>query len=352
MCYRKYALSFLSFLLEKPDFCAGVRFFTFLTSPFLSLFVGPMNDLSVRVVLQRCIDYDRAAIRGRIEIALGHLGRAGGMHGKTVLLKPNLISGSGSQLSCTHPQFIAGVAACFLDCGAKVIVGDSPAFGSATKVCEKRGVAQALKGLDVKIVDFAIPVQQRLAGGLTVTLAREALECDLFVNLPKVKAHNQLYVTLAVKNIFGIVKGVNKAMLHMVHGSSHHDFAGIILDLLEILPPQIHLADGIVAMHRSGPLDGEPLPFSCVAAAESAVALDTALLTALELDPHCSPLWQLAAKRRLVGCDIDTLNYPELLPKDFFGSGFVAPTGLNPIRFNPLRFFRGLVKRAMLKIRP
>ncbi|MDK9707445.1 MAG: DUF362 domain-containing protein [Desulforhopalus sp.] len=309
-----------------------------------------MNDLSLQVVLQRCVNYERATVTSRVEAALGHLGRTAGMHGQTVLLKPNLISGGGPPLSCTHPQFVAGVAACFLDRGAKVLVGDSPAFGSATKVCEKQGISRALRGMGVKIVDFAHPLPQKLAGGLTVTLAREALECDLFVNLPKVKAHNQLYVTLAVKNLFGIVKGVNKAMLHMVHGASHQGFAGIILDLIETLPPQVHLADGIVAMHRSGPLDGEALPLSCMAAAESAVALDTALLAALELNPHRSPLWQVAAKRCLAGSDADTITYPELCPKDFFGSGFVAPASLNPIRFNPLRFFRGLVKRVILKI--
>ena len=45
---------------------------------------------------------------------------------------------------------------------------------------------------------------------MTVTVAREAMECDIFVGLPKIKAHNQMYMTLAVKNIFGIVKGVQQ----------------------------------------------------------------------------------------------------------------------------------------------
>lgn len=310
-----------------------------------------MNDPSLQVVLQRCVDYDRVAITALVENALRRLGRIDGLHGQVVLLKPNLISSSGSSLACTHPQFIAGVAACFLDHGAKILLGDSPALGSAAKVCEKLGISKAIKGMNVKVVDFSTPLQKQLAGGLTVTLAREALECDLFVGLPKVKAHNQMYMTLAVKNLFGIVKGVNKALLHMVHGSTHHGFAEIILDLLEVLPPQIHLADGIVAMHRSGPLDGGPLPLYCIAAANSAVAMDTALLTSLELNPRLSPLWHVASMRKLVGSDAAGIGYPTLVPEDFYGSGFVAPSGLNPVRFNPLRFVRGLMRRVMLKVR-
>ncbi len=309
-----------------------------------------MNDPSLQVVLQRCAEYDRDAIAAMVEVALLRLGHTGGLHGQIVLLKPNLIS-SGPSLACTHPEFIAGVAACFLDHGAKIVLGDSPALGSAARVCEKQGILRALQGMNVKIIDFSTPLQKRLAGGLTVTLAQEAFECDLFVGLPKVKAHNQMYMTLAVKNLFGIVKGVNKAMLHMRHGSTHLGFSGIILDLLDILPPQIHLADGIWAMHKSGPLDGAPLPFYCMAAANSAVVMDTALLTALELDPRRCPLWQVAATRKLEGSDPGSIGYPELCPEAFHGSGFLAPSDLNPIRFDPWRFFKGLVNRAMLKVR-
>ncbi|KJR98413.1 MAG: hypothetical protein VR65_20525 [Desulfobulbaceae bacterium BRH_c16a] len=309
-----------------------------------------MNDLVLQVVLQRCAVYEQSAIKAIVETAMSALAESN-FHGKTVLLKPNLISG-GVGLACTHPQFIAAVAACFLDCGARVRLGDSPAFGSAERVCRKLGITQALQGMDVRFVEFSTPVRKRLAGGVTVTVAQEALDCDLLVGLPKVKAHNQMYVTLGVKNIFGVVSGVNKAMLHMVHGNSHSNFAGIILDLLDILPAQLHLADGVLAMHISGPLDGSPLPLACIAAAKSPVAMDTALLQALELDPRQSPLSQEAAARKLVGSEGGDIVCPILLPQHFHGSGFIAPMDLDKVRFNPFRFWRGMMKRFMLKIRP
>lgn len=309
-----------------------------------------MDSRALQVALQRCDSYDRSAIAECIDLVMRSIGPLDSFHGTTVLLKPNLISSNGPSLACTHRGFVAGAAMWFLDQGAQVLVGDSPAFGSAAKVCQKQGISLALQGLDVKLVDFASPVRMELAGGETVTIAREALECDLFVGLPKIKAHKQMFVTMAVKNIFGVVKGVNKAMLHMVHGDSHDRFAGILLDIVSLLPSQLHLADGIEAMHRSGPLDGSLLPLNCMAAARCPVALDTTMLTLLELDQTSSPLWRIAAQRGLTGSKIDHLHYPLLAPQDFHGSGFMAPAVLNGIRFNPFRFLLGLVKRVVLRI--
>jgi uncharacterized protein (DUF362 family) len=309
-----------------------------------------MNSSTLQVVLQRCDSYDRSVIAELIDLVMCHFEHLGSLHGTTVLLKPNLISSSGPGLACTHGGFVAGVALWFLGQGAKVLVGDSPAFGSAVKVCQNQRISEALQGLDVKLIDFISPVRIELSSDCAVTVAREALECDLFVGLPKIKAHKQMFVTMAVKNVFGIVKGVNKAMLHMVHGDSHARFAAIILDLVSLLPSQLHLADGIEVMHRSGPLDGSSLALNCLAAARCPVALDTAMLSVLELDPNKSPLWLAAAQRGLAGSDLDNHRYPLLSPQNFHGSGFEAPVALNGIRFNPFRFLLGLVKRVVLKV--
>lgn len=308
-----------------------------------------MKTTSHRVVLQSCDSYDRFVLAERIDLSMKHIDPFDSLYGKTVLLKPNLISSSGPRLACTHGGFVAGAALWFLEQGAKVLVGDSPAFGSAAKVCQQQGISAALQGLDVKLVDFVSPVRMTLAGGCSVTVAREALACDVFVGLPKIKAHSQMFVTMAVKNMFGIIKGVNKAMLHMVHGDGHDLFAGIILDLLSLFPCQLHLADGIEVMHGSGPLDGDPLTLNCLAASRCPVALDTALLDLLQLNRTKSPLWRLAAARGMDGSDGNHLCYPLLSPQDFHGSGFMPPDTLNSIRFNPLRFLRGLLKRALLQ---
>ncbi len=309
-----------------------------------------MNGPLSQVLLRRSNAYEHQSVAGFVEDSLRLLIGVSTLHGRTVLLKPNLISASGPDHAVTHPRFIAAVAAVLRDCGARVRLGDSPAFGSATRVCARRGIDRLLADLGVEIVDFDHAELCTLSSGLQLPVAREALHCDLLVGLPKVKAHNQMYVTLGVKNCFGVVRGVRKAMLHMSHGASHQGFAEILCELPGLLPRQLHLADGIVAMHRSGPLDGDPLPLYCMAAAASPVALDSALLAVLELDPRQSPLWRAAARGQLPGADPSHLVFPGETPGAFHGHGFIAPAELNPVRFSLLRLMRGMGRRVLLRL--
>lgn len=302
------------------------------------------------VFLTPCNSYnatDISEIVDRISLETGFFST---LQGATVLLKPNLISGRGIGLSCSHPEFVAGVALWFKEQGANVKVGDSPAFGTARSVCQSRKIDKILNNFGIEIIEFSTPIEKKLPCGRTVNVAAEALECDYFIGLPRVKAHNQMYVTLAVKNVFGIVKGINKAMLHMTCDNDHTQFSNIILGLLDILPPQLHFIDGIEVMSESGPLDGVPLSINCIGASESPIALDTAFLDLLELDPNRSPLYVAAKKMGLPGSDINMISYPFFTPSDFYGSNFIAPDGLNPIRFNPFRFTSGILKRIGLKL--
>lgn len=279
---------------------------------------------------------------------LGDLGLAGGAR---VLLKPNLIAAGAPSLACTHAGFIAAVAAWFLDHGCRVVVGDSPAFGSARKVAERQGIVRALWGMNVPIVEFRSRCSRRLPCGVTVGVAAEALDCDLLVNLPRIKAHDQMGVTMAVKNIFGIVAGMRKPWLHMRYGDSPLVFSRIILELQGLLPSHVAIADGIEVMHKHGPIHGESLALGSVASSSSAVALDTAMLALLELDCDRSPLWRVAAEAGLPGSRLDEIEFPLLTPSDFAGSGFVAPRTLLPIRFRPWRYVRNSMKRVVLVLR-
>lgn len=265
--------------------------------------------------------------------------------GQIVLLKPNLITGLGSALACTSASVVVAVARWFLDHGARVRIGDSPAFGTAGGVMDRWGMRSALAGLPVDIDDFSQKTTMVLADGLRLGLATAALECDLFVNLPKLKAHDQMLVTGAVKNLYGVVVGSRKAMLHMTHGGSHSQFADLLIQLPGLLPAQVSLVDAVEVMHRSGPVSGERLELGCIAGGRDPVALDTALLGLLHLPLERSPLWQAAARLRHPGCSLPHLRFPLAQPEDFAGSAFVAPESLDNVRFNPFRFVASMVKR-------
>jgi len=292
---------------------------------------------STSVALLHCARYRTRDIAERIDQLCAALG-FGVSSGTRVLLKPNLLSNrSAEHLACTHPAFVAAAAEWFVDQGAKVAIGDSPAFGTAKGVMRATGIEKALAGLPVESINFDRTTTVELPGGVSVDIACRALECDLLVNLPRVKAHSQLYVTLAVKNYFGTVVGFQKPWWHLRYGKHAEEFASHLLDLLEVLPAGVTLLDGIVAMHGTGPISGQPFSLGLVGGAVNPVALDTALLRILGLDHARSALWQECVNRSLTGTDPVTLDYPLLKPAEFSVKGFKAPAILKPVSFNPLR---------------
>jgi uncharacterized protein (DUF362 family) len=212
---------------------------------------------------------------------------------------------------------------------------------------KKMGISAGLQGLAVQAIEFKTPREHLLTHGVRVGVAEEALDCDLFVNLPRIKAHSQMYVTIAVKNLFGIVCGMRKAICHMKNGLSHQKFGDLMLDLAALLPRQITMVDGIEVMSRRGPIKGELLEFGCLCAGRDPVGVDTVLLSLLELDKNRSPIWRAASARGIAGARVDLLKCVGETPASFAGSGFRAPSILNPVPFNPLRFMLSSLRRAM-----
>ncbi len=299
--------------------------------------------------MARCQTYDRSSLQEGIAAVVAAAGIACS-RGARVLLKPNLVSGRlHNGLACTNGEFIAAVAEFFLDLGAAVAVGDSPAFGTAKGVMAACGISRALKKLPVQLVNFGTPQQIKLASGLSAGIAREALDCDVLVNLPKVKTHSQLLVSLAVKNFFGVVVGFRKPWIHACHGDIGNRFETLLVDLLAVLPESCTLADGVVAMHREGPVLGKPYPLGLIAGSANPVAIDTALLNVLNVAADRSILWRECRRRNMPGAEAAAIRYPLLQPQDVRAGDFIVPGQLKPVSFHPWRLVTGGVKRLLAR---
>ena len=207
-----------------------------------------------------------------------------------------------------------------------------------------------LRQLGVPVVEFRRTSDVRLPSGQKAAIAAAALECDLLVNLPKVKAHSQVRVTLAVKNLFGCLSGWQKPWWHMVHGGDGNRFADLLVELLAVLPAGCTVVDGMVAMHRTGPIHGEPFALGCLAGGTNPVAVDTALLAVLGLDPLHIPLWCAAHRAGLQGTDMEAVHFPWARPIGLGAQGFEVPETLTPVRFNPFRFLQGSMQRLLLRL--
>ena len=304
-----------------------------------------MRISSPMVALTSCPSYDPGALKLKVDELLRALSFTVGA-GQRVLLKPNLVAATGGDgLAVTHPWVVRAVAEWCCDHGARVAVGDSPAFGSGAVVMERCGITEALAGLPVSIAPFSRRQRLTTASGLSVMVAADLFDHDLLINLPRLKAHGQLRVTMAVKNYFGVVVAWRKAMAHMRHGGDG-SFVRLLVDLLALLPEGVSILDAIVAMHRGGPLAGEPISVGVLGASANPVALDTAMLAVIGLPLESSPLWVECARQRLLGWQPSELCFPLARPAEVAARGFEAPEGLEPIRFHGWRFFCNSIKKV------
>ena len=304
----------------------------------------------IPVALLRQTGYDRPTLRDAVERVLTACG-LDFARGERVLVKPNLVSRNNAALCCTHPEVVRAVCEHLLDCAAKPMVADSPAFGSAGRVAAACGLAEALRGLGLRVATLDRPAPLKLTDGGSIGLSRRALEADRILSVARLKAHCQFRVTASTKNLFGAVCGCRKALAHMRLGDQAGRMERLVLDVRRALPPAIGLIDGIVAMHRGGPVHGEGFALGLLGCSPDTLALDTALYGLLGLTPTDVPLWTEALSQGLPGADPLSAYFVLAEPQAFDATGFEMQARLSPMRFEPLRFMRGRVKSLLDTLR-
>lgn len=291
----------------------------------------PASALKVAVALQRFSPADSGAVAQALPLLLDRAGLASSfsLRSAHVLVKPNLLT--ATPLACTSPVVVAAVCRWLLDQGARVRVGDSPGFGTATAVARQTGVEEALRPLGLRVESLADPRPLELP-------------------LPRVKAHSQMRLTLAVKNLFGCVCGLRKALIHTRQGQEPDFFADCIAALWAGLPPVAAVADGLTAMHVTGPSKGQPFPLGLLGASPSAVALDEALCAVLGLPLAGTPLGAALERREAPGCRRAGWqpDYVLARPEDFDCTGFILPDELMHTSFRPWRLFKSCLRRLWL----
>ena len=109
------------------------------------------------VAFARCPDYGEDLRPALEKVFAPQLAACGDLHGKAVMLKPNLLSYRGKKdIISVHPRFILETAKMFLDHGARrVAVLENPAVQSAPAILRAMGIADELKKLGVECANFA-----------------------------------------------------------------------------------------------------------------------------------------------------------------------------------------------------
>ena len=230
------------------------------------------------VSLERVTSYDRVLVASGLRRLLEPLGgmRAFVRPGERVLIKPNLLMGKAPEMAVTtHPEVVRAVIEEVKLAGGIPLVGDSPGMGSYQKVTDKTGIAAVCAETGAELVEFRDAVTVQGTGIFRkIELARAYREADRVINLPKLKTHEMMTMTCAVKNLFGAVVGTAKAGWHLKAGADRELFARMILEICLFRPPDLTIVDAIVAMEGNGPSSGDPKQVGLLLAGENAVAVD------------------------------------------------------------------------------
>ncbi|GAB4341537.1 MAG: DUF362 domain-containing protein [Candidatus Abyssubacteria bacterium] len=264
------------------------------------------SDNKARVALEHCGSYDSGKVCKAVDKAIDELGGMSRFvkRGDTVLLKPNLlISRSADTHVTTHPDVVRAVVKLVKKAGGKPLIGDSPALGSAERVASKCGIAEVALEENAEIINFNRPEDVDNPDGVMFKkykIDRAVIEADVIINLPKLKTHGQMTLTMGVKNTFGVIPGTRKTQWHLAAGTDRMHFARMLVDLHRKVAPTLTIMDAIVGMHGNGPQNGDIKRIGLIMASDDSVALDAVACEVVGL-PRERMLTTLAAEEMGVG---------------------------------------------------
>lgn len=305
------------------------------------------------VSLLRAQSYALDDLHPKLEAVLAPLGGMTAIikPGDRVLLKPNLLTGARPTKECvTRPELVYAVAQLVKAAGGEPFLGDSPAFGSAHGVAKANGYLPWMEKARIPIRElhgkrYATEASGELAHLL---LSKEAMNADVVINLPKVKSHVQLTLTLGVKNLFGCVPGKMKAWWHMEAGKDRDRFGTMLVETARAIAPQLTIMDGILGHEGNGPSGGEPRALGVMGASTDVFALDRALVEILGANPAEIPT--VAQSQRLGVCPaLEAIEFPLQRPEDLAIADWQFPAHLMPIDFGLPRVMRSTFKHFYIR---
>ncbi len=303
-----------------------------------------------QVSIALCSSYEQSGVRRAMVDLLAPLGGMGAfiLPGDRVLLKPNLLSAKAPDAAVTtHPAIVMAVAELVQEAGGIVLIGDSPGIGSFRTVAAKSGIAAAAEAAGAELVEFDNPVEICAEGTFRrIKVARAYWEADKIINLPKLKTHEMMTMTCAVKNLFGAVVGAQKAAWHLAAGESRQLFARLLLEIYLLKRPVLTIVDAVVAMEGDGPGSGDPVALGMLLAGANALSVDVIAGRATGIPPDLLHVEQEALRLEIEGSRAADI---ELVGASLGGFGhrpFRLPTGLSA-SFGLPEFLRRLLKRHL-----
>jgi uncharacterized protein (DUF362 family) len=230
--------------------------------------------------------------------------------GNKVVVKPNMgWDVSPERGGNTHPKLVARIIKQCYEAGAKEVYVFDHTCDAWQKAYKNSGIEAAVKDAGGKIApghsesyyhDVAMPK------GKAITKAKEhelILESDVFINVPILKHHSSTRLSIAMKNLMGIVWDRREW-----HGTDLHQS---IADYATYRKPTLNVVDAYYVMQRNGPrgvsLD-DVVTMKAQLLSTDIVAVDAASAKLFGKNPDDIPYIQFASEMNVGRKDIEKLN--------------------------------------------
>lgn len=176
-----------------------------------------------------------------------------------IFIKPNLNANMNALTgNTTDLRLLAAVIEYLKEKGySNISVGEGTNSGyyrSGISVISRLKIDEITKYYGVKVVDlnYSEPVFIDFEDGVRAGVAKEVIETDFLINMPKIKTHFEAGMSVCMKNLMGCLVGQENKK------KTHKNLAVNILNINKRLKPDLHIVDGLIAMEGLGPTRGYP----------------------------------------------------------------------------------------------
>jgi len=174
--------------------------------------------------------------------------------GQTVVVKPNIGWDRAPEYAATtNPEVAAEIVKMCYEAGAKQIISFDRTCNEDRRCYINSGLEKAMSdaGASVRFIRDQLFEPVEIVGGYQLKewdFYRDAIEADVFINVPIMKHHSISELTLGMKNMMGIIGG-NR-------GRIHWSFSQKIVDVNRVVKPQLTIIDAVRVLRRNGPRGG------------------------------------------------------------------------------------------------
>ncbi len=172
-----------------------------------------------------------------------------------VFIKPNIPGAySPREPYMTNPKVVEGVIKYLHEIGTEdIAIGEGPISENSQHVFKKTGYQKLCKKTGITLLDLHETERKHInAFGRRISIPRPVLESE-YINISKLKTHEQTGVTLCLKNQKGLLTLQERR-------SAHNDLHRNIARLYSVVKPDLSIVDATSGVEGNGPgATGKPV---------------------------------------------------------------------------------------------